>query len=89
MQPQFRNPKTVNFPDITIGPIVAVFDDSTFKMRVERIGSRNRFTYNDFETVCLPKSAFRLTSQLIGKKVQCRIHFRNEYNVLQGEMETL
>ena len=74
--------------DVLIGPIVNIFYNNNFEMRVDRIGSHNIVSYHGYETVTISDSNHKLTNELIGKNVKCKIHFRNEYNFLVADMET-
>ena len=84
-----KKEKIINSFDIIIGSIVNILSDNTFKMRVNRIGSHNIFSYHDYETIRLLHNKVKFTHDLIGKNVKCKIYFRNEYNILIADIESL
>ncbi|MCD6068122.1 MAG: hypothetical protein K0S33_2948 [Bacteroidetes bacterium] len=83
--------------DIAIGPVISIYDQRTFKMKVNRIGTHNKFNYQDYEIIRIPNVSIRKNGSpktenttvlnFEGKNVRCTIHFRNEYNVLIADVE--
>jgi len=88
--------------DVTIGPVISIIDGNTFTMNVTRIGTHNKFTYREYETVRIANTTAsnlssvqgiqekqRLYSLLSGKIVRCEIYKRDQYNVLIAEFKII
>lgn len=78
--------------DTVIGPIIRVIDGSSFQMQVTHIGSHNKYSYGNFETVYIapqtnpnPK-ATKLSASLVGRRVKCSVRNRDNYNRLYADV---
>ena len=78
--------------DTAIGPIISIIDSNSFQMRVTHIGKHNANGYNNYEIVCIAPNPSAtnttpLSQSLIGRRVKCKVRYRDNYNRLYGEVE--
>lgn len=78
--------------DTAIGPIIRIIDGSSFQMNVTHIGNHNKYGYNNFEIVHIaPNPALTnptpLSAALIGRRVRCKVRYRDNYNRLFADVE--
>ncbi len=78
--------------DTAIGPIIRIIDANSFQMQVTHIGRHNAYSYANYETVCIAPNpnlihATQLSTALIGRRIKCKVQYRDNYNRLYGEVE--
>ncbi len=102
MVAQVRGKKKETMFDTIIGSVVSIANGNTFTMQVTHIGINNILSYKNLEIIRIidKESADlsttkgfsdkkELSNLLIGKKIKCKIHHRNEYNILLANIEII
>jgi len=88
--------------DTILGPVTNIIDGDTFEMKVTRIGTHNKYKYNNEETVRIDdinapelqapggrRSKDLLERQLKGKEVQCYVKTRDSYGRVVAEVKVI
>lgn len=86
--------------DIVRGPVQDVIDGDTFDISVTHTGKNNKYTYNDTERIRIVginapelntpgglRAKADLKAKISGKEVRCRVHARDSYQRLVGDVE--
>ena len=86
--------------DSVRGPVVDVIDGDTFDINVTHKGKNNKYTYNDTEririvgidapelnTVAGIHAKANLKAKILGKEIRCKVHSRDTFQRLVGDVE--
>ena len=86
--------------DIVRGPVSHVVDGDTFDISVTHLGKNNKFNYGNTERIRIigintPElntsagllAKANLEKKIKGKEIRCKVHSRDVYNRLVGDIE--